>query len=153
MSRPKIPEDLKERHADIAEAISDHDSTQEEDEIYHLHERIGRVEEENLLLRGQDQTVYFHGTKRENVEGIQREGFREGTYFARHMEDAAKFGGPCVFAVNVHFERPSLDGWQVVCSNAIPAKSIIELRYVSSQDFEEEHDKLKDALDDMQSHL
>jgi hypothetical protein len=99
-----------------------------------LEAELVKVMDENLNLRGMDQKIYFHGTGRENVEAIQRDGFKEGTYFARHMEDAAKFGGPCVFAVDVHFERPSLDGWQVVCANAIPAKAILELHYVLSSD-------------------
>jgi len=144
MSAPMIPEDLKDRYAKLLQKLKG--SRGQKNWAHHqmpLYERIGRVEAENLILRGQDQTVYFHGTKRENVEGIQLEGFAEGTYFARHMEDAVKFGGPCVFVVNVHFESPSLDGWQVVCANAIPVKAIIDLWYVSAQDFEAENSKLK----------
>lgn len=108
----------------------------------HLAE-MQRLEAENLKLRGADQTVYFHGTQKEHVASIQREGFKEGTYFARHMEDAANFGGPCVFFVKVHFERPSLDGWQVVCANQVPAKAILGLRYVFSMDVEAENAALK----------
>jgi hypothetical protein len=93
---------------------------------------IERLTAQNLNLRGADQTVYFHGTQPENVEAIKQDGFKEGTYFARHMEDAVAFGGPCVFSVNVHFETPPLDGWQVICANAIPPAAIRDYTEVAN---------------------
>ena len=70
------------------------------------------------------QTVWFHGTSPENADLIEKSGFREGTWFSAHMEDAIEFGGPCVFWVKVTFERESLDGWQICCANALPPNSI-----------------------------
>ena len=70
------------------------------------------------------QTIWFHGTTRECAELIKRDGFREGTWFARHMEDAVTFGGPVVFFVKVSFSGKSSDEWQVCCSNALPSSSI-----------------------------
>ncbi|KKL64595.1 hypothetical protein LCGC14_2163390, partial [marine sediment metagenome] len=29
--------------------------------------------------------ICYHGTKARNVPGIVRDGFKEGTYFARHL--------------------------------------------------------------------
>jgi hypothetical protein len=98
-----------------------------------LLERLDRVETENLNLRGADQVIWYHGTKLENVETIKRDGFKEGTYFARHMEDAVGFGGPFVFTVEIHFESPPLDGWQIVCANAILPSAIKEVRVVKPE--------------------
>jgi len=69
------------------------------------------------------QVIWYHGTHEANVASIRATGFREGTWFARHMEDAAEFGGPYVFMVRVKFDKP-LDCWQVCCSNTIPAENI-----------------------------
>ena len=43
--------------------------------------------------------ICYHGTNQEAGEAIQKEGFRVGTYFAAHLEDALTFGGPYVFEV------------------------------------------------------
>ena len=85
------------------------------------------LKKENLVLRGSEQIVWFHGTAPKNVEAIQKTGFKEGTYFARHMEDAFAFGGSCVFVVEIHFESPPLDGWQVTCANHIEPRAIKKL--------------------------
>jgi hypothetical protein len=70
------------------------------------------------------QVVWFHGTSKENGEIISREGFKPGTWFARHMEDAVALGGPYVFFVKVHFADTKPYGWQVLCENALPASAI-----------------------------
>ena len=41
----------------------------------------------------------YHGTNEENSKSILKDGFREGTYFAYHLEDALTFGGQYVFLV------------------------------------------------------
>ena len=69
------------------------------------------------------QTIWYHGTSQENVCSILAHGFREGTWFARHIEQALKSGGSEIFGVRVAFEAaPSK--WQVCASNPIPASSI-----------------------------
>jgi len=78
-----------------------------------------------------EQVVWFHGTSNENAEVIRKEGFRVGTYFAHHMEDAVKFGGPHVFFVKVHFNVEA-ERWQVTCSNPIPASAIQDEQIVLS---------------------
>lgn len=68
-------------------------------------------------------TIWYHGTRsKRRVSSISRTGFRIGTYFARHMEDAVHFGGKYVFRVEVHFHNAR--GWQVSCANPIPASAI-----------------------------
>ena len=67
--------------------------------------------------------VWFHGTRTwTSVAKIRDEGFKEGTYFARHMEDAVIMGGAHIFFVRVAFEG---NDWQACCSNRIPASAII----------------------------
>jgi hypothetical protein len=70
-----------------------------------------------------EQSVWFHGTSPENAAIIERDGFKEGTWFARHMEDAVEFGGPVVFFVGVRFSEAPLK-WQVCSSNHIHAGAI-----------------------------
>lgn len=70
--------------------------------------------------------IWFHGTDEDGAKSILEEkSFREGTYFAKHMEQAIKFGGPCVFWVKVDWGRESLDGWQQVSANRIPTKAMV----------------------------
>ena len=78
-----------------------------------------------------EQTVWYHGTRPENVDSIKTDGFREGTWFARHMEDAAGYGGSHVFSVRVSFSVDP-ERWQVCCSNAIPACAIERLSIVTA---------------------
>ena len=72
----------------------------------------------------EEQVVWFHGTSRENAEIIKRDGFKAGTWFARHMEDAVEFGGPYVFWVKVKFSAVPSANWQVCCENALPPMTI-----------------------------
>lgn len=69
------------------------------------------------------QGIWFHGTDWRSALKIQRDGFRAGTWFARHMEDAVEFGGDCVFWVKVRFSRAPMK-WQACSSNQIPASAI-----------------------------
>jgi hypothetical protein len=70
------------------------------------------------------QVVWFHGTSPENADLISKEGFSEGTWFSKHMEDAIAFGGPCVFWVKVEFPKERAYEWQACSANAIPASAI-----------------------------
>jgi hypothetical protein len=74
---------------------------------------------------GNVQVVWFHGTTPENAALIEREGFKEGTWFARHMEDALEFGGPCIFWVKVSFADKYHQDWQVCCMNVLPVHTIV----------------------------
>lgn len=77
------------------------------------------------------QVIWFHGTTAENASDIARGGFKEGTWFARHMEDAIEFGGPIVFWVKVSFSKADAHEWQVCCSNSLPTSSISKIVQVS----------------------
>jgi hypothetical protein len=72
-------------------------------------------------------TIVFHGAKDEQAASdIWRYGFKEGTYFARHLEDALEFGGEWVFAVAL--EDPVPDHWQIHTNIVIPREQVVWLR-------------------------
>lgn len=78
------------------------------------------------------QKIWYHGTtSKRKAASIRRTGFRAGSWFARHMEDAVKFGGKYVFSVRVRFDRTPLR-WQVQCINEIPASAIDSLHIVEA---------------------
>ncbi len=68
--------------------------------------------------------IWFHGTTRENAEQIQEEGFKIGTYFAKHLEDAIGYGGQHVLWVAIDFRSSPLK-WQVINSNVISPDRIV----------------------------
>lgn len=79
------------------------------------------------------QQIWFHGTtSKRKAASIRRNGFYAGSWFARHMEDAAEFGGKYVFSVRVIFKKTPLH-WQVCCINPIPATSIQSLHIIEAQ--------------------
>jgi len=41
----------------------------------------------------------YHGTNKENALKISKNGFKVGTHFASHLEDALEFGGSWIFVV------------------------------------------------------
>jgi hypothetical protein len=76
------------------------------------------------------QCVWFHGTSNKNAKLIMASGFKEGTWLARHMEDAVEFGGPIVFSVEVTFNNTPLR-WQVCCQNALLTKRILGIHKIT----------------------
>ena len=54
----------------------------------------------------------YHGTNtKKNQQLIIKNGFKDGTYFARHMEDALEYGGEYIFTV--YFDEYEINGgWQ-----------------------------------------
>ncbi len=82
--------------------------------------------------------ICFHGTDEGNAANIRTEGFRIGTYFALHLEDALEFGGPFVFFVR--FDEGKFnhgdpgDEWQFHVRELIPPDKIWKLiRYDQRQ--------------------
>ena len=67
--------------------------------------------------------IYYHGTNKKNAEKIKEDGFKVGTFFASHLEDALEFGGSCVF--EVVFNKVGFNGWQFQCSYNIPVSRIV----------------------------
>ena len=47
----------------------------------------------------QHKVICFHGTDAANAVRIRREGFKKGTFFAKHLENALEFGGTWVFQI------------------------------------------------------
>lgn len=70
--------------------------------------------------------IWYHGTTKNRLYEIKRDGFfREGTWFARHMEDAREFGGSVILKVNIFFDVYESE-WQVCTKNAISVSAIID---------------------------
>lgn len=65
----------------------------------------------------------YHGTSEENATSIRETGFREWTWFAKHLEDAIGFGGLHVF--KVAFNDPP-DHWQFMSENIVLPENIVE---------------------------
>lgn len=65
----------------------------------------------------------YHGTNKENAKLISETGFRPGTYFAHHLEDALAFGGKYVFRVEFEEDKFSneddCDRWQFWIINTV----------------------------------
>ncbi len=66
--------------------------------------------------------VLFHGTTKENAKIILKEGFKVGTYFGRHLEDALHMGGNYIF--EVLFEEDTGDYWEIRNGERIPTNRI-----------------------------
>ena len=80
--------------------------------------------------------IAYHGTDLESSSKILKRGFRSGTYFAYHLEDAIGFGGPYVF--EVVFDRGSSKAskdkdWQFITSEFVSSKRIVR-HYTISRD-------------------
>lgn len=73
--------------------------------------------------------IAFHGTNWQSAEEILHSGFRQGTYFAYRIENAARFGGPHIFAVRFLRDqskwRGESDGWQFHLRTTVPASEIV----------------------------
>ena len=70
--------------------------------------------------------IWYHGTTPSNYFRIKQDGgFRAGTWFARHMEDAREFGGSIILKVSIFFDVYESQ-WQVCTKNAIPISAIID---------------------------
>lgn len=57
---------------------------------------------------------------------ILREGFKKGTYFAVHLEDALGYGGLYIFEVAYPAQQMP-DNWQFVTDTGVPPESIVGL--------------------------
>jgi len=70
--------------------------------------------------------ICYHGTSKENAESILKTGFKQWTYFAKHLEDSLGYGGEYVF--EVQFEKESLrDNWQFINHEVISPNRIVGL--------------------------
>ena len=87
------------------------------------------------------QKLWWHGTtSARKARTILRDGFRKGTYFARHLENALEFGGRHVLVASftISANGRGARSWQVCLSNALPASAIVNyevysIRHVAGQ--------------------
>jgi len=70
--------------------------------------------------------ICYHGTSSKNAESISREGFRSGTWFASHLENAIAYGGLYVF--EVVFEGEDEPPWQFCTREPIPPSRVVALK-------------------------
>lgn len=64
------------------------------------------------LKERQEKVICFHGTEAVNATNILVDGFKKGTYFAKHLEDALEFGGLWVFQACFDEEQLPPGCWQ-----------------------------------------
>ena len=67
--------------------------------------------------------ICYHGTNADNAKKIMVVGFNPNSWFAKHMEDAVKFGGEYVIAVEVDRKKVPR-GWQFHILDAFPRSEI-----------------------------
>lgn len=72
--------------------------------------------------------IWYHGTNEENAERILINGFKEGTFFAKHLEDAVGYGGEYVFEV---YLTTSCEYWEYVSDDIVSTENIVGLKKYS----------------------
>jgi len=69
---------------------------------------------------------YYHGTDKKTADLIMKNGFKRGSFFATHMEDAVGYGGNYVFEVSIRLPYDHTY-WEYVTPVKIPARQIMRL--------------------------
>ena len=69
--------------------------------------------------------ILFHGTTEENAKLILRKGFKKGTFFGKHMEDAIHMGG--LFVFQVWFDKRPTEYWEWISDREISPSDIRSL--------------------------
>lgn len=72
--------------------------------------------------------IWFHGTDQKAAQKILKTGFKKGTYFAAHLEDAIEFGGDHVFEVALSFKEGDSSEWQITVARPVPPRFIVRLQ-------------------------
>ena len=95
--------------------------------------------------------IYYHGTNKKNAKQILKNGFKKGTYFADHLEDALGYGGSHIFGVCIDFKfgkgrRATGFDWQVICANAIKPKNIVFYKIYQMPETVFENQELRDEI-------
>lgn len=67
-------------------------------------------------------SILYHGTTKENADIIIKEGFKKGTFFARHLESSLHYGGDYIF--EVLFEYDTGEYWEYVTDVDVPVSMI-----------------------------
>jgi len=81
---------------------------------------------------------FYHGTDKRTAGIIMKNGFKRGTFFSTHLEDAVGYGGKYVFEVSIKLPYDHLY-WEYVSNKKIPARQIMKLsRYHSVEEWKNE---------------
>lgn len=71
--------------------------------------------------------ICYHGTPTKIIaKKIMKEGFKIGTFFAKHLEDAIGFGGVHIFQIEFESAKLPKGCWQFISSDVIPPSKIVE---------------------------
>lgn len=73
-------------------------------------------------------SLWFHGTDKDHADVILEKGFKSGTFFGKHMEEAYWYGGPYIFVI--FFDKNPTDYWEYVSSEIISASNIFMLYHM-----------------------
>ena len=76
--------------------------------------------------------TFYHGTNKDNAKIIKKNGFKRGTFFSTHLEDAVGYGGSYVFQVSIKLDYDHIY-WEYVSRRKIPARQIVKLTIYSSK--------------------
>lgn len=86
--------------------------------------------------------ICYHGTDAESVEAIRAHGFRVGTFFARHLEDALGYGGE--YILEVAFEKREVgSGWQFTIHESVPPERVVKITRIETDVLYENKDLRK----------
>jgi len=70
--------------------------------------------------------IVYHGTKKDFVDDILKNGFKPNTYFALNLADALEFGGEYIFYVILKLDEKDKN-WQPRCKRTITPTRICRL--------------------------
>jgi len=73
--------------------------------------------------------LWFHGTNKKASEIIIKDGFKNGTFFAKNLSDSLTMGGEYVFWV--WFDKDPTEYWEYVSNKEISKDQILLLRKYS----------------------
>lgn len=71
--------------------------------------------------------IIYHGTDANNSKKILQSGFKKGTYFAVHLEDALGYGGKYIFELCYPAKDIPKSSWQFISDLVIPPEFIVRL--------------------------
>lgn len=72
--------------------------------------------------------IVYHGTNKANAQSIVKNGFRPGTYFGIHQEDALGYGGNYLFEVAIESDKiPKGVDWEFCNDELIKPSKIVSL--------------------------
>ncbi len=74
--------------------------------------------------------LWFHGTNKKRADIILKKGFKVGTFFGKHMENAFWYGGKYIFVI--FFEENPTEYWEFVSSKIILPSEIFILYVIGS---------------------